>query len=131
MKLKRSTVAPAIVMAAAVASGGWFLQRGVGQEQNVYFQVRLFQEVVDHIADQYVEDVERGELDQSAIDGLLDQLGDPNPSFITATQYENFRINTTGDYGGVGLEIEERNGWVTIISPVPGGPGERAGIRPG
>jgi carboxyl-terminal processing protease len=131
MKLKRSTVAPAIVLAAAVVSGGWFLQQGVGQEQNVYYQVRLFQEVVDHIASQYVEDVERGELYQSAIQGLLEQLGDPNTSFITASQYENFRITTTGDYGGVGLEIDERDGWITIISPIPGGPGERVGIRPG
>jgi carboxyl-terminal processing protease len=131
MKLRRSTVAPAIVLIAAVVSGGWFLQQGVGQEQNVYFQVRLFQEVVDHVADQYVEDVQRGELYQSAIEGLLDQLGDPNTSFITASQYENFRIQTTGDYGGVGLEIGERDGWITIISPIPGGPGEQAGIRPG
>lgn len=131
MKLKRSTLAPAIVLAAAAVSGGWFLQRGVGQEQNVYFQVRLFQEVVDHVADQYVENVERGELYQSAIEGLIDQLGDPNTSFITANQYETFRIQTTGDYGGVGLEIGDRDGWITIISPIPGGPGERAGIRPG
>lgn len=122
MKLKRSTVAPAIVLAAAAVSGGWFLQRGVGQEQNVYFQVRLFQEVVDHVADQYVENVERGDLYQSAIEGLIDQLGDPNTSFITANQYENFRIQTTGDYGGVGLEIGERDGWITIISPIPAVP---------
>jgi len=131
VKLRRSTVAPAIVLATAVFSGGWFLQRGVGQEQNVYFQVRLFQEVVDHIANQYVEDVDKGELYQSAIDGLLQQLGDPNTSFITASQYEDFRIRTQGDYGGVGLEIGERDGWITVVAPIPGTPGERAGIRPG
>ena len=128
---KRSVVAPAVVLTAAVLSGGWFLQRGVGHEQNVYFQVRLFEEVVDHVANQYVEDVDRGELYQSAIEGLLDQLGDPNTSFISASAYEDIRIRTMGDYGGVGLEISERDGFITVVSPIPGTPGDRAGIRPG
>jgi carboxyl-terminal processing protease len=131
MTPRRSIVAPAVVLTAAVLSGGWFLQRGVGQEQNVYYQVRLFEEVVDHVANQYVEDVDKGELYQSAIDGLLQQLGDPNTSFISAPDYEDIRIRTMGDYGGVGLEITQRDGFVTVVSPIPGTPGERAGIRPG
>jgi carboxyl-terminal processing protease len=86
---QRSIFAPAVVLTAAVLSGGWFLQRGVGQEQNVYYQVRLFEEVVDHVANQYVEDVDKGELYQSAIEGLLRELGDPNTSFISAPEYED------------------------------------------
>src|SRR5690606_25774094 len=66
-----------------------------------------------------------------AIEGLLRELGDPNSSFISAPEYEDIRIRTMGDYGGVGLEITERNGWVTVVSPIPGTPGDRAGIRPG
>jgi carboxyl-terminal processing protease len=131
MMPRRSVVAPAVVLTAAVLSGGWFLQRGVGQEQNLYFQARLFQEVVDHVSRQYVEEVDKGELYESAIDGLLQQLGDPNTSFISATQYEDIRIRTMGDYGGVGLEITERDGFITVVSPIPGTPGDRAGIRPG
>jgi carboxyl-terminal processing protease len=131
MKLKKSWVAPVFVLGVAVISGGWLLQRGVDQQQNVYFQVRLFEEVVDRVANQYVESVGKGELYQEAIDGLLEQLGDPNTSFITADDYEDFRIRTTGDYGGVGLEITSRDNWITVTSPIPGGPGERAGIKPG
>lgn len=131
MRLRRSIVAPAAVLAAAVVSGGWFLQQGVGQEQNVYLQVRVFQEVVDRVADQYVEEVDRGQLYEHAIDGLLDELGDPNTSFIDARQYESFRINTQGDYGGVGLEIVEQDGFITVVSPIPGSPAARAGIRAG
>src|SRR5688572_766055 len=131
MATRRSIIAPAVVLIAAVVTGGWLLQRGVGQEQNVYFQVRLFEEVVDHVANQYVEGVDKGELYQSAIDGLLEQLGDPNTSFISAEQYEDIRIRTMGDYGGVGLEITERDGFVTVVGPIPGTPGERAGVRPG
>ena len=131
MATRRSIIAPAVVLTAAVVTGGWLLQRGVGQEQNVYYQVRLFEEVVDHVAPQYVEDVDKGQLYQEAIDGLLQQLGDPNTSFISAEQYEDIRIRTMGDYGGVGLEITERDGFVTVVGPIPGTPGERAGVRPG
>ena len=129
--MRRSILAPGVVLATAVLSGGWFLQQGVDQQQNVYLQLRLFEEVVDHVAQQYVEEVDRGELYESAIEGLLDRLGDPNTSFIDARQYEDFQIRTQGDYGGVGLEIVERDGFVTVVSPIPGTPGARAGIRPG
>ncbi|MGD2071084.1 MAG: S41 family peptidase [Gemmatimonadota bacterium] len=129
--MTRSILAPAAVLVTAAVTGGWFLQQGVDQEQNVYLQVRLFQEVVDRVADQYVEEVDRGELYERAINGLLDELGDPNTSFIEASEYESFRIRTQGDYGGVGLEIVEQDGWITVVSPIPGTPAARAGIRAG
>ena len=129
--MRRSTLAPAIVLAIAVTSGGWFLQQGVDQQQNVYLQLRLFEEVVDHVADRFVREVAKDELFESAIEGVLDRLDDPNTSFIDARQYEDFQIRTQGDYGGVGLEIVERDGLITVVSPIPGTPGARAGIRPG
>jgi len=129
--MRRSTMAPTLVLATALLLGGWFLQQGVGQEQNVYFQSRIFQEVMDHVADRYVEPVDRSVLYQSAIDGVLDDLGDPNSSFMDSRSWENFRIRTEGEYGGVGLEIQDREGWVTVVSPIPGTPGSRAGIRAG
>ena len=131
MRSTRSILAPMVVLAIAVASGGWFLQEGVDQGQNVYFQARLFQEVVDRISGDYVDDVERDVLYQSAIDGLIQELGDPNSSFLEAAEYENLRIRTQGDYGGVGLEITERDGFVTVVAPIPGTPGARAGLLPG
>ncbi len=131
MKSARSILTPGLVLFAAVLSGGWFLQKGVSQERNVYLQVRLFEEVVDHVARAYVEPVEREELYQSAIDGILENLGDPNTSFMQARDVENFRIRMEGEYGGVGLEVIPRDGWVTVVTPLPGTPGTRAGIRTG
>lgn len=124
-------IAPFLVLASATLLGGWFLQEGVAREENVYNQVRVFQEVVDYVADQYVEEVDREDVYRSAIDGLLNGLGDPHTSFIAARDYENVRIRTQGDYGGVGLEVLPRDGHVTVVNPIPGGPGARAGIRPG
>jgi len=131
MKQRRTAVAPVLVLTAGLFLGGWFLQQGVGQEQSLYFQSRVFQEVIDHVAERYVDPVDREALYQDAIDGVLKQLGDPNTSFLDAQNWENFRIRTEGEYGGVGLEIVDREGWVTVVSPIPGTPGARAGIRAG
>lgn len=131
MSERRAPLGPAAVLLLALLAGGWFLQRGVAQDQNVYLQSRVFEEVLNHIADRYVEPVDRRELYDFAIDGLLRELGDPNSSLLDASDYEDFRIQTEGDYGGVGLEIVERDGFVTVVSPIPGGPGARSGLRAG
>jgi len=131
MRFTRSILVPAAVLATAVFTGGWFLQQGVAQGQNVYFRARLFQEVLDRISSDYVEEIAKDSLYQSAVTGLIRDLNDPNSSFMEAADYENLRIRTQGDYGGVGLEITERDGYVTVVAPIPGTPGARAGIRAG
>jgi carboxyl-terminal processing protease len=115
----------------SAVSGGWLLQQGVDRAENVYVQVRVLQEVVDRIESSFVDEVDQETLYDSAIDGLIQDLGDPHSSLIPAADYENLRIRTEGEYGGVGLEVSDRNGYVTVLSPIPGGPGERAGVRAG
>ena len=133
MRGKRSIWGPPVVLAVALITGGWFLQRGVEQEANVYLQARLFEEILDHVTERYVDPVDRSGLIGSAIDGVLTELNDPNTSFIDADAWERFRFRSgaDADYGGVGLEILERDGWVTVITPIPGGPALRAGIKTG
>jgi carboxyl-terminal processing protease len=94
-------------------------------------RVRVLQEVVDRVATSFVEEVDESSLYNSAIDGLLRDLGDPHTSLIPASDYEDLRIRTEGEYGGVGLEVSDRNGYVTVVSPIPGGPAERVGVRAG
>ena len=129
----RSAWGPLVVLVVALVTGGWFLQRGVAQEANVYLQARLFQEVLDHVTEQYVDAVDRSGLIGSAIEGVLEELNDPHTSFIDAETWDGFRFRSgaDADYGGVGLEILKRDGWVTVIMPIPGGPAVRAGIRAG
>lgn len=128
----RNAFTPFLVLLTAVLLGGWFLQEGVERESNLYVQARVFQEVVERVTGEFVDEVDRDALYESAIEGLVDSLGDPNSSFISARAYEDFEIRTTtGEYGGVGLEVVERDGHVTVVGPIPGTPGARAGIRPG
>lgn len=129
--MKRSVVAPIMVVFISVVTGGWLLQEGVDRADNVYVRVRVLQEVVDRVESSFVDDVDAGALYNSAIDGLIRDLGDPHSSFLPASDYENLRIRTEGEYGGVGLEVVDRGGYVTVVSPIPGGPGGRMGIRAG
>lgn len=133
MRNGRSFLAPILVMAVAMVTGGWFLQQGVTQDENIYLQVRLFQEVVDHVTDRYVDPVDRSKLYDSAVEGVLKQLDDPNTSFIDAETWESFRFRSGADaeYGGVGLEILARGDAITVMNPIPGGPAIRAGIHTG
>lgn len=131
MKSRNSLFGPGVVLLLALLAGGWFLQRGVAQDQNVYFQARLFQEVLDHISERYVEPVDRNTLYDSAIQGMIRSLDDPNTSLLGVEDYENFRIQTEGDYGGIGLEIVSRDDYITVVSPLQGGPARRAGMRTG
>jgi carboxyl-terminal processing protease len=124
-------VAPAVVFLLSAVTGGWLLQQGVDRAENVYVRVRVLQEVVDRVAESFVEEVDERSLYNSAIDGLIRDLGDPHTSLIPASDYEDLRIRTEGEYGGVGLEVSDRNGFVTVISPIPGGPAERVGVRSG
>ncbi len=133
MRNGRSVLAPFLVLAVAMVTGGWFLQKGVSQDENIYLQIRLFQEVVDHVADRFVDPVDRSKLYDSAVEGVLKELDDPNSSFIDAKTWESFRFRSGADaeYGGVGLEILAREDVITVITPIPGGPALRAGIRTG
>lgn len=129
--MKRSALAPILVVAFSAVAGGWLLQQGADRADNLYVRVRVLQEVVDRVSNSFVDEVERDRLYDSAIDGLIRDLGDPHSSFLPASDYEDLRIRTEGEYGGVGLEVVDRGGYVTVVSPIPGGPGGRMGIRAG
>lgn len=131
MKLKRTILAPIVVAVIGLATGGWFLQRGADPQQNVYMQARLFQEVMNRVSADFVDAKNPKQLYHMAIEGMLDQLGDPHTVFLTPTDYSQLHIETSGEYGGVGMQIDVRDGWLTVISPLPGTPAERAGLRAG
>ena len=101
---------PLVVLVVALVTGGWFLQRGVAQSTNVYLQARLFQEVLDHVTEQYVDPVDQSALIESAITGVLEELNDAHTSFIDSETWDAFRFQSgaDADYGGVGLEIQKQ-----------------------
>jgi carboxyl-terminal processing protease len=131
MKLKRTVVAPALVAAVALVSGGWLLQQDVGGQQSVFQRARLFDEVIEYVRGRYVEPHSEEDLYQKAVEGLLTELGDPHTTFMTREEYADLHRQTTGEYGGLGIQISSRGGWVTAVSILPDTPAEREGMRVG
>ncbi|HEX6927475.1 MAG TPA: S41 family peptidase [Longimicrobiaceae bacterium] len=129
MKLKRTFLGPVLVALVAFISGGWLLQHQVAVANGV--DERIFNEILSRVARDYVDEHSQEELYQMAVDGLLYELGDPHTSFMSREAYEDLRVQTTGEYGGLGIQIAERGGWITVIAPLPGTPAERAGLRAG
>jgi carboxyl-terminal processing protease len=120
-----------IVVFLAVVSGGWLIQRPAVRGANVYDKARLLEEIVARVAQLYVDSIDAGELYEMAIEGMLDRLNDPYTSYLRREAYEELSLSTTGNYGGVGIRIESRDGWITIVAPLPDTPGDRAGLESG
>jgi carboxyl-terminal processing protease len=121
----------AAVLSAALVSGGWFLQRETEPAGSVYQQARLFDDVLAHVADYYVDSLDERQLYQMAIDGMLDQLHDPYSVFLKPEDFRQLSEATTGNYSGLGIQIDVRDGWITVVAPLPDTPAERAGIQTG
>jgi carboxyl-terminal processing protease len=76
-----------------------------------------------------VEEVDPEKLTNSAIDGMLKTL-DPYSTYLSPERYRELEIGTSGEFGGVGMEVSEENGVLTVITPIEGSPAEKAGIKP-
>jgi carboxyl-terminal processing protease len=112
-------------------SGGWLLQRGTAAGGNVYQQARLFDDVLGHVSAYYVDSLGETDLYQKATEGMLEQLKDPYSVLLTGEDYKALTIQTSGNYAGLGIQIDTRGGWITVIAPLPDTPAERAGVQTG
>ena len=130
--MKRKQIVFVIVTGVlALATGGWLLQRGATPSGSVYQQARLFDDVLARVADFYVDSIDERQLYQMAIDGMLDQLHDPYSVFLKPEDFRQLSEATTGNYSGLGIQIDVRDGWITVVAPLPDTPAERAGVQTG
>ena len=119
------------VLSTALVTGGWFFERGLDARGSSVSGPRLFDDVMTHIERYYVDSVSTSDLYGKAIDGMLDGLHDPHSVFLRADRLARLNESTTGNYGGVGIQIDVRDGWVIVVSPLPGYAADRAGIQTG
>jgi len=131
MMIRHKGFVVAAVISAALMSGAWFLQRETEPAGSVYQQARLFDDVLAHVADYYVDSLDERQLYQMAIDGMLDQLHDPYSVFLKPEDFRQLSEATTGNYSGLGIQIDVRDGWITVVAPLPDTPAERAGVQTG
>lgn len=93
-------------------------------------ELRVFAEVFDRISDAYVEEIDDRTLLENAIKGMLSQL-DPHSAYLDVETFTDLQENTTGNYGGIGLEVVMDGGFLRVVSPMDGTPAEKEGIEAG
>ena len=126
------TMIVAGMLLVALVTGGWLLHRGARTGTfTAYEGEQLFQSVFRRIQNDYVEPVTDSALYRKSVDGMLYELGDPYSTFLPPDRFARLGESTSGNYAGVGLELDLRDGWLIVVAPMPGGPAERAGLQPG
>lgn len=112
-------------------SGGYLADRRPPEnDDKAMEQAQLFAEVMQRVKREYVEPVDDSELLDAAIRGMVADL-DSHSEYLDAEEYRDIRISTTGTYTGIGIEVNEKDGVMTVITPMAGSPAARSGIRSG
>mgnify|MGYP001428214497 FL=1 len=99
-------------------------------EENIYDKIDLFGEVLNKINKEYVEEIDQSEAMDAAINGVLQSL-DPYSAYMSPESFENMQTETSGEFGGLGIEVSMEAGVVKVISPLDDSPAYEAGIKAG
>ncbi len=98
--------------------------------ENLYLKIDLFGEVLEKIKDDYVDEVDQSEVMDSAINGVLQSL-DPYSAYMSPKIFKEMQTETSGEFGGLGIEVSMEAGVVKVITPIDGTPAAKAGIKSG
>ena len=115
---------------ATTQIAGPLLAQEAANKASVYEQLDLFGDIFERIRAQYVEEVAPEDLIEAAIDGMLTSL-DPHSSYLSPDDAEQMRVQTRGEFGGLGIEVTQEDGFVKVVSPIDGTPADEAGIEAG
>lgn len=118
-----------IVAGLAIVAPAAQAQKSVSSA-DTYRQLNLFGDVFERVRAEYVEEVGDEELIQAAINGMLTSL-DPHSNFLNGKSYRDMRVQTKGEFGGLGIEVSMENGVIKVVSPIDDTPAARAGMEPG
>ena len=130
-KLMIAAVGGAVLgLVASSQLAGPLLAQEAKSNASVYEQLDLFGDIFERIRAGYVEEVDEKELIEAAINGMLTSL-DPHSSYLSADDAARMRVQTSGEFGGLGIEVTQEEGWVKVVSPMDGTPADAAGILAG
>ena len=100
------------------------------ENKSTYEQLSLFGDIFERIREKYVEEVNDEDLIRAAINGMLTSL-DPHSSYLPPSDFDQMKVQTRGEFGGLGIEVTQEEGYVKVVSPIDGTPAFRAGIEAG
>jgi carboxyl-terminal processing protease len=115
---------------ATTQIAGPLIAQETDTESTIYQQLDLFGDIFERIRAQYVEEVSTEDLVTAAINGMLTSL-DPHSSYLSAKDFDDMQVQTRGEFGGLGIEVTQEEGFIKVISPMDGTPAAKAGILAG
>jgi len=127
MAATAGTLAGVIVTTQVAAP---LLAQEATRNTNVYEQLDLFGDIFERIRVQYVEEVDEADLIEAAINGMLTSL-DPHSSYLPPADAEAMQVQSRGEFGGLGIEVTQEEGYVKVVSPIDGTPADNAGVEAG
>ncbi len=117
-------------LVATTQIAGPLIAQEASENASVYEQLDLFGDIFDRVRAEYVEEADPKDLIEAAINGMLTSL-DPHSSYLSTEDAEAMRTQTRGEFGGLGIEVTQEEGWVKVVSPMDGTPADLAGIMAG
>jgi carboxyl-terminal processing protease len=130
--MRSKAVFVASILGSALVSGGWLMQQGLSATTpGARGRARLFDQVMEHVARSYVDRLPAADLYGRATRGVLRGLHDPYSAYLTSERLARLSESTTGRYQGIGVELDVRDGWVTVVAPLPATPADQAGVQGG
>ena len=108
----------------------YFSAANAANEDNIYKKIDLFSEVLDKINKEYVDEINQSEAMDAAINGVLQSL-DPYSAYMSPESFENMQTETSGEFGGLGIEVGMEHGVVKVISPIDNSPASKVGVKAG
>ena len=120
----------ALGVIVSVKIAGPVLAQDTETKKTIYEQLDLFGDIFERIRSEYVEEVSSKDLIEAAIDGMLTSL-DPHSSYLSADDAAKMKVQTRGEFGGLGIEVTQQEGFVKVVSPIDGTPADAAGMEAG
>ena len=120
----------ALGVIVSVKVAGPVLAQDTETKKTIYEQLDLFGDIFERIRSEYVEEVSSKDLIEAAIDGMLTSL-DPHSSYLSADDAAKMKVQTRGEFGGLGIEVTQQEGFVKVVSPIDGTPADAAGMEAG
>ena len=128
--MKRSGIFAAVVATLVLFSLRQDVGAATSNSTETYKQLNLFGEVFERVRAEYVDDVSDDSLVESAINGMLTSL-DPHSNYLNTKNFNDMKVQTRGEFGGLGIEVSMENGLVKVVSPIDDTPAPHAGLKPG
>ena len=107
-----------------------FLSKAYAVNDDIYEKIDLFSEVLDKINKEYVDEIDQSKTMDAAINGVLQSL-DPYSAYMSPEVFNNMQTETSGEFGGLGIEVGMESGVVKVISPIDNTPASKAGVKAG